>query len=273
MNNKRERKKIMSTLYYACYNGDMKLVQQIQNRKGKKNWEEALEGACQGGQLEMVNYAIKCGARGFNKGLEIACEIGHMEILHLMMEKGANTFDQGLKQACANQHVEAAQTMLHRGAGRVNDALKAACLVGNEALVQLMIQHRANNWNSGFESACRGGHVNIMKMMKDKGASIYIPSTINDFHVDVLEYIIPFIPHHNMPRNYISENTVIRMLNAGKSLTTVKIYSDIKHVIQNRTLLIRVITNIMNFIFCADVISVLALYIAYPCSKQVGTDK
>jgi ankyrin repeat protein len=49
-----------------------------------------LSGACEGGNIEIVNLMIKKGADDWDDGLDYACDGGYTEIVKLMLIKGAD---------------------------------------------------------------------------------------------------------------------------------------------------------------------------------------
>jgi len=53
------------------------------------NWNSGLAGACEGGNMEKVEFMIAKGATDWNCGLAQACKCGNMEIIKLMIAKGA----------------------------------------------------------------------------------------------------------------------------------------------------------------------------------------
>ncbi|MFB5622743.1 MAG: hypothetical protein ACE5RH_01995, partial [Nitrosarchaeum sp.] len=54
------------------------------------DWNWGLEGACKGGNIDIVKLMIKKGAYDWDSGLYGACEGRHMNIVELMIKKGAN---------------------------------------------------------------------------------------------------------------------------------------------------------------------------------------
>ena len=65
---------------------------------------DVLIGACIGGHLKMVYYAISKGADDLNSGLYEACNYGYMEIVELMIYQGADKLNRGLYAACRYGH-------------------------------------------------------------------------------------------------------------------------------------------------------------------------
>jgi hypothetical protein len=50
-----------------------------------------MQGACNGGHREFVEWMIAKGANNWNVGLYYACKQGHVHIARLMIQKGATT--------------------------------------------------------------------------------------------------------------------------------------------------------------------------------------
>ena len=58
--------------------------------KGANDWNCALESACQGGYLKMVELAIEKGDIDWNYALEIVCQDGYQEISEWLISLGAD---------------------------------------------------------------------------------------------------------------------------------------------------------------------------------------
>lgn len=76
-------------LEFACYGNDINLVNMIIENGGNK-WNEGLIGACRANNVSIVNMMIEYGASNFNKGLEISCRNKNKEIMKIMVENGAD---------------------------------------------------------------------------------------------------------------------------------------------------------------------------------------
>ena len=70
--------------------------------KGANNWNVGLEGACEGGNKEIIELMIEKGANDLNWGLQIACNGGNKEIAKIMKQKGGNNdeYHDGCKRLC-----------------------------------------------------------------------------------------------------------------------------------------------------------------------------
>jgi len=60
----------------------------------------SLQEACLKGSKYWTNYFIKKGEDCWQGGLEGACEGGHLDLVYLMIEKGVKYWDYGLEGAC-----------------------------------------------------------------------------------------------------------------------------------------------------------------------------
>lgn len=109
---------------------------------GNIYYEEAFIGACESGNIVMVNLFILNGKIYPNKGLKIACKFGFIDIANLMIINGATKFNKCLKVACGSGHME---------------------------LVKLMISKDANDYESGLKEACLNGHIDVAKYMISLG--------------------------------------------------------------------------------------------------------
>lgn len=136
-----------------------------------------LEGACIGGHINVVKFAIKNGAINYGTGMIRACQYNHIELVKMMMTYGANHWDNFLKFACAGTSggSEIIDLMIQCGASNWDESLLVACKFGNIGHVKMMIQHGANlfNINDCFIEACVHNHTKIAKLLVDLGANDY----------------------------------------------------------------------------------------------------
>lgn len=80
------------------------------------DWNSALDVACEGGHIELVDLMIFKGANDWNRGLGAACIGGHKELVEFMISKGANDFDWGWLLAWTKGHKEIMKLMISKGA-------------------------------------------------------------------------------------------------------------------------------------------------------------
>lgn len=57
--------------------------------KGADNWDRALFGAGQSGNIEIARMVIAKGATDWNQALFAACKFGHRELANFMVASGA----------------------------------------------------------------------------------------------------------------------------------------------------------------------------------------
>ena len=245
-----------------------------------QHWkEEALQGACQGNQMEIVKYLLQRGAKDVSTGLITACEIGNMEMLKLMIHYGATNFDSGLNAVCANNHkqsLEMLELMIQLGARNVHEGMERACLLGNMQMIHLLISHGATWDMRAFRAAGLGGHLDMMKMIKEKLAGINMDSyafymtPVDDYNADIIEYFTTiFSPYKEQHKNEhtMCDLTMVNMLNMGKPLHVVEFFRDTQHIVLQRKLIIQEVEKVTQCVLCSDVITVMKPLIAYSLPK------
>lgn len=83
----------------ACEGGHINLV--------KKNTTDALMYACKGGNMDMVQHLIKLGANNWTAGLYGAYESGNLDIIKLMTDKATDVnWTTAFESACSGMHME-----------------------------------------------------------------------------------------------------------------------------------------------------------------------
>jgi len=159
-------------LYCVCRKGNIELVNKfITTMKKDYYWWYGLEGACEGGDLQIINKMLVYNKKHIHPGLFGACRGGHIEIAKYMINMGAKNFNQGLCYACHNSHINLINLMIEKGATDLNEALFGACKGGNMNIVQMIINIGATDFNNGLNGACEGGHIEIAKYMIKMGAN------------------------------------------------------------------------------------------------------
>jgi hypothetical protein len=61
------------------------------------DWNGGLEGACDGGYINIVNLMIEKGANDWDRGLYYACQGGHYEIIQLLNRYSNNPININLE--------------------------------------------------------------------------------------------------------------------------------------------------------------------------------
>jgi hypothetical protein len=110
----------MSTIYYACYRGDLAQVKMLISQDNI-NYNMGLWGACERGHRELVDLMLMLGATNYDTGLENACEDGNLDIVFLLINKGGSIsslnggtivqllnigLDPKLKHISTNKHIK-----------------------------------------------------------------------------------------------------------------------------------------------------------------------
>ena len=109
-------------LFQVCLTGEIELVFQYVKRNSIWDWNYGLQGACQGGNVSIVEFIIKKGASQWNFGLQGACCGGHMHLVELMIKKGAKHLNNGLYYASIGGHVPIIHFLIQKGADSFCDA-------------------------------------------------------------------------------------------------------------------------------------------------------
>lgn len=144
-------------LYGACLGGHIDIVKRFTytyayvNRK--ISWDCALRHACEGGNMEVINFIInddKNKKLNWNGGLHGACKSGKIDIVNLIINKSENKkmdWDGGMINACKGGNIDIVKLMIERDGGKWL------------------------SWNSGLGYACKYGYTSIIKLMVSKGAN------------------------------------------------------------------------------------------------------
>jgi len=118
-----------------------------------KIYNEAMEWAAIGENMEIVKLMIEKGANDFNSGMACSADEGHMEMVKLMIEKGAYNFNNSMRSAAIEGHMEIVKLMIEKGANNFNGGAKMAAIGENMEIVKLMIEKGADDFNSIMEGA------------------------------------------------------------------------------------------------------------------------
>ena len=124
------------SFYEACKKGDIKVVHNIINKGYLKvsDWNSGLNGACEGGYIDIVKLIIDKGSymlqkKDWNNGLYYACYGGSeglahtMNIINLLIEKGADDWNSGLDGACkgSRDNINIVKLMIDKGASNISE--------------------------------------------------------------------------------------------------------------------------------------------------------
>lgn len=153
----------MNKLYRASLRGDFALVKSL---TGIQNWNSGLCGACKGGHLDIVKFAILKGADDWQTAFLDACVGGNLDVVKLVIFESENTKDnqlvldlnRGFYYACTHgsSNMQMINLLISKGANNWNYGLAGACNGVDMDLVQLMISKGANDWNLGLAEVCDG---------------------------------------------------------------------------------------------------------------------
>ena len=135
------------------------------------NWNYGLDGACEGGHIDIIRVMIEKGADHWDWALFGASKGGHIDIVKFVIEKGTCNWDWGLEGACIGGYMNIVKLMIEKGCNDWNGGLCAACQCGHIDIVNLMIEKGGKHWNWGLHCACEGGGLDIVKLMIEKGAT------------------------------------------------------------------------------------------------------
>lgn len=171
---------------YAFLGGHMDVIEYcLSISTGFLFWNMYLEYACVGGHMPAINYAMSSGS--VNAGLRGACQNGNIEIVQLMISYGATEWGLGLDGACQGGHLEIAQDMISRGAVPSTYNFECACHSGNLDLVIYL----GGNREMAFYHSCRAGHINIAEhYMGDLNAGVRACMNQMDCHPDMARRLI-----------------------------------------------------------------------------------
>ena len=164
-----------------------KTIENLSNKyKDKIDWDDGLWGACEGGNIDIVNLMIYYGADNWENGLWGSCEGGHIDIVNMMIKKGAYNWNHGLWGACGGGHIDIVNMMIENGADDWNSGLWRACEKGHINIVNLMIKKGADSLDLGLYKACKRCHINLVNYMIEKGGKINIYFSYPKYHNNII---------------------------------------------------------------------------------------
>lgn len=106
---------------HSCFYGNIKIVNMMIDR-GANDWNGGLNGACEGGHLELVKIILSKNNRActwWDYSLYKACIGGNIHIVKLMInpeitgDNGARDWNWGLYGACKFNHQNVAELMIN----------------------------------------------------------------------------------------------------------------------------------------------------------------
>jgi hypothetical protein len=113
-------------LYKVFLYGDLETVKKTMNDIEEYDFDYldldiALEDACEGGNLEVVQFLIDKGARYWHGGFVGACKGGHIDIVKLMIDKGEYGWNTGVYFAGLKGHRHIVDLMIEKSNGRLDN--------------------------------------------------------------------------------------------------------------------------------------------------------
>jgi hypothetical protein len=117
-------------------------------------WFYDLYHPCKLGSLVWIQYFIDKGANNWDRGLLGACENGDMSIIDLVIAKSCTAMPFAT-QSCGQDGTIIGMNW--------DFGFYGACLGGHVEIIELMINLGATNWNLGIQGLCEGAHVQLVK--------------------------------------------------------------------------------------------------------------
>jgi len=105
----------------ACYTGNLDVLELLisicANKKIYIRYTDCLYYACQRNQIKIVNYLIQVGNKiDYDNVIQGACESGNIELVDLILDKGATDLNMGLFGACSIKNKQIINYMIAKGA-------------------------------------------------------------------------------------------------------------------------------------------------------------
>ena len=171
-------------LYHACIAKNWKMIREM-IMLGAKDWNHALLGACQGGDLQIVKMLINKIDNGINMDthdnrgrnrLYNACKYGHLNVAEYLVNYGDQYGVEHLYAACRSGDMRIVKFILDHGV-KINLywCLFYACKSGNIDIVKLIYGSGTicdSDIFIGLTGACRGGNVEIAKYLVERNAHV-----------------------------------------------------------------------------------------------------
>ncbi len=173
-----------SLMYNAGIGGNMDIIEQISSKTGGYP-EDLLMGACAGGHIDIINYAIGLGAKNFNGPMSIMKYASDIPTVKYLISVGAdpNTL---LFSAKDPELIKYAVSLGHPK----NTYFETACHSGNIPLIQYLLDE-VTYFDWGFELACSAGHLYVVKMLIKyvKSVDTGLRIALRDNQYNIVEYL------------------------------------------------------------------------------------
>jgi len=171
--NYNERNIYNEAMEEAARGGQLEIIK-LMIEKGANNFDRVMNSAARKGHMDIVKFMIdKATAYGFNWAMRIASIEGQMEIVKLMIENGADDFNNSMASAAKGGRMDIVKLMIENDADDFNAAMISAAKGGRMDIVKLMIENDADDFNTAMISAAKEGHMKIVKLMIENGADFF----------------------------------------------------------------------------------------------------
>lgn len=161
----------MTSVYDACRQGDIKLVQSL--LKTTINYWYCLTQACVGGHIDIVKLLIaKDPTMNLNNGLIHACGNGHIDLARFLIKEGADELDASFREACYCGSIEIVKLLIDLGVNDWTSGLFNACISGSIEIINLMLSNGANPCASLERCIITSKNAKIAKILIENGAEI-----------------------------------------------------------------------------------------------------
>lgn len=209
----------INTMYYACKGGNIeiiKLIHKVCNRTNNGRemvdiWNSGLEGACEGGQVNIINMykhnIHKLDSNFMCNCFKNACMSGNIECINYIIgmddHNSYGIWRVGLLGACQGGHIGAIELTLNKG--RFIDGsewyigILEACKRGHIEAVEYMLSRYTLSkiLNDMLVSACSVGNMQMVEFIISKSATDleYCPNTCLKYvcregHMQMVQYLI-----------------------------------------------------------------------------------
>ncbi len=155
----------------ACRGGHLELVKSIWNNSDDQiiSLNSKIYTAAKWGHTKVVKYLVRKHPKYLNDAVDGACRGGHLELLNKLPQ--ISCYQSALEEACRNGRFEIIQHLVSRKTKISLTAFRNACQFGNLEIVKFLMPYVPYYYSEGLCGACRGGHLHIAKYMIELGGS------------------------------------------------------------------------------------------------------
>ena len=140
-------------------------------------WNTALEGACEGGHIDLVNLAIHNGATALSRGAERAAAGGHVKVFHFITNLSEPddfkySYQHYLCEAAINGNIDMIEYLQDKFYPVWIDLFRTLCCLPQcFSTIHYLINKGHKYWNFGLDGACQGNCLAIALLMIKNGAN------------------------------------------------------------------------------------------------------